>query len=121
MDWRSRGGWAWRKTCWRRPSGACPTRSGRRTACSRRSRREGARAYLLEARKTVEAALGQARAAVTEATAREARRMVEEAIEKTAGSADRRLGGSKDLAVGDRVRTAQGKVGTITEIRSDGR
>src|SRR5213076_209220 len=45
--------------------------------------RERARAYLLEARKTVEAALGQARAAVTEATAKEARRMVEEAIEKT--------------------------------------
>jgi DNA mismatch repair protein MutS2 len=45
--------------------------------------RERARAYLLEARKTVEAALGQARAAVTEATAKEARRMLEEAIEKT--------------------------------------
>jgi len=45
--------------------------------------RERARAYLLDARKTVEAALGQARAAVTEATAREARRIVEEAIEKT--------------------------------------
>ncbi|HJS44245.1 MAG TPA: Smr/MutS family protein [Gemmatimonadales bacterium] len=45
--------------------------------------REKARAYLLEARKTVEAALAQARAAVTEATAKEARRLVEEAIEKT--------------------------------------
>ena len=45
--------------------------------------RERARAYLLDARKTVEAALGQARAAVTEATAKEARRIVEEAIEKT--------------------------------------
>ncbi len=45
--------------------------------------RDKARAYLLEARKTVEAALGQARAAVTEATAKEARRMLEEAIEKT--------------------------------------
>ena len=45
--------------------------------------RDQARAYLLEARKTVEAALAQARAAVTEATAKEARRMVEEAIEKT--------------------------------------
>jgi len=48
-----------------------------------RDAREKARAYLLEARKTVEAALGQARAAVTEATAKEARRMLEEAIEKT--------------------------------------
>jgi len=83
--------------------------------------RERARAYLLEARKTVEAALGQARAAVTEATAREARRMVEEAIEKTGGSADRRMGGSSDLRIGERVRTGQGKVGVVAEIRSDGR
>src|SRR5262249_12859472 len=45
--------------------------------------REQARAYLLEARKTVEAALAQARAAVSEATAKEARRIVEDAIEKT--------------------------------------
>jgi DNA mismatch repair protein MutS2 len=45
--------------------------------------RDRARAYLLEARKTVESALAQARAAVTEATAKEARRIVEEAIEKT--------------------------------------
>jgi len=83
--------------------------------------RERARAYLLEARKTVEAALGQARAAVTEATAKEARRMVEEAIEKTGGSAVGRLGGLTDLSIGDRVKTAQGKVGVVKEIRSDGR
>ena len=83
--------------------------------------RDRARAYLLEARKTVEAALGQARAAVTEATAKEARRMVEEAIEKTGGSADRRMGGSSDLRIGERVRTGQGKVGAVVEIRSDGR
>jgi DNA mismatch repair protein MutS2 len=50
--------------------------------------REKARAYLLEARKTVESALGQARAAVTEATAKEARRMLEEAIEKTDTAAE---------------------------------
>ena len=83
--------------------------------------RDRARAYLLEARKTVEAALAQARAAVTEATAKEARRMVEEAIEKTGGSAVGRLGGSQNLSVGDRVRTGQGKVGVVREIRSDGR
>jgi len=58
---------------------------------------------------------------VTEATAKEARRMVEEAIEKTGGSADRRIGGSTDLAVGDRVKTGSGKVGVVQEIRSDGR
>lgn len=83
--------------------------------------RDKARAYLLEARKTVEAALAQARAAVSEATAKEARRMVEEAIEKTGGSAVGRLGGSTDLVVGDRVRTGQGKVGVVKEIRADGR
>ncbi len=45
--------------------------------------REQARQYLLDARKTVESALGRARAAMDDATAREARRLVEEAIEKT--------------------------------------
>ncbi len=45
--------------------------------------RERARTYLLEARKTVEAALAQARATVTESTAKEARRIVEQAIEKS--------------------------------------
>jgi DNA mismatch repair protein MutS2 len=83
--------------------------------------RDRARAYLLEARKTVEAALAQARAAVDEVTAKEARRIVEEAIEKAAGQSVGRVVGAKDLRVGDRVRTGQGKVGVVTEIRSDGR
>ena len=83
--------------------------------------REKARAYLLEARKTVETALAQARAAVTEATAKEARRMVEEAIEKTAGRPDGRTVGAADLKVGERVKTGAGKVGVVAEIRSDGR
>jgi DNA mismatch repair protein MutS2 len=46
--------------------------------------REQARAFLLEARKRVEEALGLARAAVTEATAREARRLVEEGVKREA-------------------------------------
>jgi len=50
-----------------------------------REAREQARAYLLEARKKVEDALGRARAAVDEATAREARRLLEKAIDETAG------------------------------------
>ncbi|HEV8398334.1 MAG TPA: hypothetical protein VGQ18_00700 [Gemmatimonadales bacterium] len=83
--------------------------------------RERARGYLLEARKTVEAALAQARAAVDEATAKEARRIVEEAIEKTGGRTDGRMGGATDLKVGERVRTGQGKVGVVAELRSDGR
>ena len=83
--------------------------------------RERARAYLLEARKTVEAALGQARAAVTEATAKEARRIVEEAIEKTGGRLEGGNVGMKNLKVGDRVRTGQGKVGVVKEVRDNGR
>jgi len=84
--------------------------------------RERARTYLLEARKTVEAALAQARAAVDEATAKEARRIVEEAIEKTGDrGSDGRMGGATDLKVGERVRTGQGKVGVVAELRSDGR
>jgi DNA mismatch repair protein MutS2 len=45
--------------------------------------REQARAYLLEARRRVEEALGLARAAVDEATAKEARRLVESALAET--------------------------------------
>jgi len=50
-----------------------------------REAREQTRDYLLEARKKVEEALGRARAAVDEATAKEARRLVEKALEDTAG------------------------------------
>jgi DNA mismatch repair protein MutS2 len=45
--------------------------------------REQTRAYLLEARRRVEEALGLARAAVDEATAKEARRLVESALAET--------------------------------------
>jgi DNA mismatch repair protein MutS2 len=54
-----------------------------------RAAREQTRAYLLEARRKVEEALGQARAAVDEATAKEARRLVEKAIEETAGAEEK--------------------------------
>ncbi len=50
-----------------------------------REARDQARAYLLEARRQVEDALGRARAAVDEATARQARRLLEQAIEDTSG------------------------------------
>jgi DNA mismatch repair protein MutS2 len=55
-----------------------------------RAGRARAREFLLEARKRVEEALGLARAAVSEATAREARRLVEEGVEEE-GDALRRL------------------------------
>jgi DNA mismatch repair protein MutS2 len=48
-----------------------------------RAAREQTRAFLLEARRKVEEALAQARAAVDEATAKEARRLLEQAIEET--------------------------------------
>ncbi len=86
-----------------------------------RAAREQARAYLLEARKTVEAALAQARAALTEATAREARRLVEQAIEENKAEG-RREGRNEEPAfqVGDHVRTPQGAEGTVREVRDDG-
>jgi DNA mismatch repair protein MutS2 len=84
--------------------------------------REQARAYLLSARKTVESALGQARAAVDEATAREARRMLERAISevKEGDPAEGRPSGQVDADVGDRVRTADGMIGRVGERRYDG-
>jgi DNA mismatch repair protein MutS2 len=55
-----------------------------------RNGREQARKFLLEARKRVEEALGTARAAVNEATAKEARRLVEEGVREE-GDALKRL------------------------------
>jgi DNA mismatch repair protein MutS2 len=55
-----------------------------------RTGREQARKFLLEARKRVEEALGTARAAVNEATAKEARRLVEEGVREE-GDALKRL------------------------------
>ncbi|MBI3981698.1 MAG: Smr/MutS family protein [Gemmatimonadetes bacterium] len=49
-----------------------------------RSGREQARRFLLEARRRVDEALALARAAVSEATAREARRLVEEGVQREA-------------------------------------
>jgi DNA mismatch repair protein MutS2 len=49
-----------------------------------RAGREQARRFLLEARRRVDDALGLARAAVSEATAREARRLVEEGVKQEA-------------------------------------
>jgi DNA mismatch repair protein MutS2 len=86
--------------------------------------REQARGYLLEARKTVEAALGQARAAVDEATAREARRMLERAIEQGGRVQEEHPTVSRrrmPIAVGASVRTPLGATGRVVELREDGR
>ena len=47
--------------------------------------------------------------------------MVEEAIEKTVGKLEGGNVGMKNLNVGDRVRTGQGKVGVVKEVRDNGR
>src|SRR5690606_14640648 len=94
-----------------------------------RRAREQARAYLLEARTKVEAALGAARRAVDEAAARDARRTLEDAIREEGAAlahADasvpepaRSDGGA--LEPGQRVRTPTGAVGDVLDIRTDGR
>jgi DNA mismatch repair protein MutS2 len=84
--------------------------------------RARARDYLLGARRKVEDALAVARAAVDEATAREARRLVEEAIAaQREPSGPERSGAATPLAVGDRARVGTGgAVGVVREVRGDG-
>ena len=98
----------------------------RREKEAERQGRQQARAYLLEARERVEAALGAARGAVDEAAAREARRLVEDAI-RTEGDAlaDSGTAGQRDsdaeLPIGARVRLESGGSGEVMEVRSDGK
>ena len=98
----------------------------RREKEAERQGRQQARAYLLEARERVEAALGAARGAVDEAAAREARRLVEDAI-RTEGEAlaDSGTAGQRDsdaeLPIGARVRLESGGSGEVMEVRSDGK
>ena len=73
-----------------------------------REAREQTRAYLLEARKKVEAALGRARAAVDEATAKEARRLVEKALEDTAGETAGEKNGEGWMSLEDLKRVPSG-------------
>jgi DNA mismatch repair protein MutS2 len=104
----------------------------RREKESERQGRQQARAYLLEARQRVEEALGAARSAVDEAAAREARRLVEDAVkaegealaEGEAGApwADGQRGsGAELLPIGARVRLESGGSGEVMEIRPDGK
>jgi DNA mismatch repair protein MutS2 len=100
----------------------------RRLRESEHEGRSQARAYLLEARRRVEDALAMARAAVDEATAREARRLVEEGVRQESqaqadpGSTPNQSRPIVDPVVaGMRVRLANGTVGDVLERRSDGR
>ena len=92
--------------------------------------REGrrlARAHLMEARQRVEDALVQARGAVDDAAAREARRLVEEGIVEQgqaleeSEAAGQRGSGAEVLEVGTAVRLETGGTGEVIEIRSDGK
>jgi DNA mismatch repair protein MutS2 len=84
-----------------------------------RSGRERARQFLLEARRRVEEALGLARAAVTEATAKEARRLVEEGVQgeaealkkldAVAGENGWRVKGTKNERATSKVQRTSGK------------
>lgn len=84
-----------------------------------------AKAYLLEARKRVEASLDLARGAVDEAQAREARRLVEEGVrveaERLDEPAEPARGDPGKLRVGATVALSTGASGELQEIRSDGR
>lgn len=95
-----------------------------------RQGREQARRYLLEARERVEQALGAARRAADQAGARDARRIVEEGIQGTAGTAETtgtaetagQRGGpaAGEVEVGGRVKV-RGVTGEVLEVRSDGK
>jgi DNA mismatch repair protein MutS2 len=93
-----------------------------------RKARGEARKFLLDAREQVEAAVRAASAATDEAQAREARRLLEEAI-RTEGQALELLsaddaapdGPAGALAIGQRVRLSTGGTGEVLELRPDGR
>jgi DNA mismatch repair protein MutS2 len=98
----------------------------RREKAAEREGRRQAKAYLMDARRLVEEALGAARAAADDAAAREARRMVEEGIRDqgerlAAVEADPAAGGAggpeSGVGVGARVRLPTGATGEVLELR----
>ncbi|TFG54406.1 MAG: hypothetical protein E4H37_00295 [Gemmatimonadales bacterium] len=102
----------------------------RRMRDAEREGRAQARSYLLEARRRVEEALALARAAVGEATAREARRLVEEGVRQesqavkhseTITSSGGGVVNPGALDIGTRVELVDGTVGEVVGSRSDGR
>lgn len=90
-----------------------------------RERARQAKAYLLEARKRVEQALELAKEAGDQATAREARRLVEDGIREQAARLDEPAevvgAGAGGLRVGRRVRLNTGVTGELAELRGDGK
>lgn len=99
-----------------------------RERTAERRAREAAREHLLQARTEVEAAVARAAAAAGEEDAREARRLVEEAIRREGLAIAGLEAGPEPVVVGDgalvvgrTVRTSGGAVGRIAEVRGDGR
>ncbi len=90
-----------------------------------RDRARQAKAYLLEARKRVEEALALARGAADEASAKEARRLVEEGVRTESLRLDEDAtpasGDGSALRVGSRVRLNTGAAGDVMELRGDGK
>lgn len=101
------------------------TEWARREKEADRERARQSKAYLLEARKVVEAALALAKGAADEAAAKEARRLVEEGIRSESHRLDEQdgelPGGTGMLEVGATVRLNTGATGEVAELRSDGR
>ena len=100
----------------------------RREKGAEREGRRQAKAYLMDARRLVEEALGAARTAADDAAAREARRMVEEGIREqgdqlAAAEPAVAPGGTGDggIAPGARVRLPSGATGEVLEVRADGK
>lgn len=90
--------------------------------------RKEAKSYLLDARRRVEAAISSVQtSAAEEAAAKEARRMVEEGIQaeskalRRAEAEDRSGRIQVTVFVGQRVQVGQGGIGTVQEIRPDGK
>ncbi len=90
-----------------------------------RERAKQAKAYLLQARKLVEDALALAKGAGDEATAREARRLVEDGVRSESRRLEERdtlePAGTGAIAAGRRVRLSTGTVGDVAEMRGDGK
>ncbi len=90
-----------------------------------RERSKQAKAYLLQARKLVDEALGLAKGAADEAAAKEARRLIEDGVRTESALLDERdefaVPGTGALVPGGRVRLTTGTVGEVAEVRSDGK
>jgi DNA mismatch repair protein MutS2 len=110
-----------------RDSSAVATRHAvleERERTAERRAREQTRQFLLDARKEVEAAIAQGRAASDEADAKEARRRLEQAIQADGTVTGTLPEGGRpgaEARIGSRIRIAGGASAEVVEVRPDGR